>query len=128
MNNQITNDYAPHTNEPDQMVHKMKHSGFGIASFATSLAFALGLFALVVVAGVIEMNSPEGMDEESTTAVVNGLLLFAGIFGEDLAIILGIVGVAQSSHKKVFGILGISISLLTFALLAALIVLGMTAG
>lgn len=127
----MQNQYAPeHTTayEPALTPAEKKHSGFGITSFAMALTFAIGLLALVVVAGVIETNTPGGMDEESSTAVIIGLLLFAGVFAEILALILGIVGVAQASRKKVFGILGICVSMLTMFCIAALMFIGLAAG
>ncbi len=128
MQNQYSTAHNPSAYEPAHATAEKKHSGFGIASFAMALTFAIGLLALVITAGVIETNTPGGMDEESTTAIIIGLLLFAGVFAEILALILGIVGVAQSSRKKVFGILGICVSMLTMFCIAALMVIGMTAG
>ena len=120
MNDQFTTPYEP-TN-----IEMKKHSGFGIASFAMSLALGVFILGLFIYAGVLETNSPGGMDEESSEAIIIGLLIIGAILGELLALVLGIIGVAQSSYKRIFGILGISISGITLFLTLALMFVGLT--
>ena len=120
MDDQYTTPYEP-TN-----IEVKKHSGFGIASFAVSLALGVGMLALFIIAGVLESSTPDGMDEESTAAIVIGLLIIGTLFGQFLALVLGIVGVAQSSHKRIFGILGISISGIMLFLTLSVMFIGLT--
>ena len=120
MDDQYTTPYEP-TN-----IEVKKHSGFGIASFAVSLALGVGMLALFIVAGVLEASSPDGMDEEGAAAIIVGLLIIGAILGQLLALVLGIIGVAQSSHMRIFGILGISISSIVLFLTLSLMFIGLT--
>ncbi len=120
MDDQYTTPYEP------MNIEIQKHSGFGIASFTASLTLGVLMLALIIVASVLESSSPGGMDEESPEAITIGLLIIGAILGQLLALILGIVGVAQSSHKRIFGVLGISISLITLFLTLSLIFIGLT--
>lgn len=83
-------------------------------------------FALVMLAGFIEMSSPNGMDEESAAAVLIGLSVF-GIFGFSfIGAVLGFCGIFQANTKKVFVFLGIGANVLVLLGLFGLLVIGMT--
>ena len=61
-------------------MEELKHSGLGIASFIVSIAAGVCIFFTFVIAGAIEATTPGGMNEESATAVVIGLLLVIFLF------------------------------------------------
>jgi hypothetical protein len=102
-----------------------KHSMLGIASFVLSLLTGFALFALIVVAGVLETTTPGGLDEKSPVAMIVGLLLFAGMGVDIVANGLGIAGVFQKDCKIVFAILGTVFSALTLLGVVGNIVLGL---
>ena len=90
-----------------------KHSGIGIASFVISIVMALSGFGLILIAGVIEVTTPGGMDENSAIAIVFGLSIFGCILVDFVALGLGIGGLIQKNRNKIFSILGTIFSALT---------------
>jgi len=130
---QASNPYAP----PESNLHSLgvstgvtlglKHSGPGIASFATGLASGILLFVLVVVAGVLTASSPGGLDEKSPAAISIGCFIIALLFVEPIAIGLGIYGVIQKDRKKIFSVLGICIASSVFLIVLALMIIGFIA-
>lgn len=103
----------------------LKHSGLGIASFVTSIVSGILMFALFVIAGVVQASTPGGMDEQSPIAVVVGLGLFAFLFVALVALGLGIGGLLQKERRKLFAILGTVISAATVLGSVALLALGL---
>ena len=103
---------------------KQKHSGLGIASFVISIPTGIAILVLCVIAGVIEVTTPGGMDDKSAEAVVLGLSIFAFIFVDLFAVGLGIAGLIQRNRKKIFAILGMLLSLLTIVGVISLMVIG----
>jgi hypothetical protein len=101
-----------------------KHTGLGIASFIISLFVGFLAFALFAVAGVLEVTTPGGLDEDSPTAMLLGLGLFALVFVNLVGLILGFAGIFQARRNKTFAVLGIVIGGLTFVGMALLIVVG----
>ena len=100
-------------------------SRFGIASLSISIASALGLFILFLIAGIIEASSPGGMNEESIEAMLIGLFLF-GFVGLDLvAIGLGIAGIFQKTRQRVLAVLGTVIALATEIITISLMTIGL---
>lgn len=106
---------------------ELKHTGVGIASFILSLISGFMLLVLVVIAGVMEASSPEGMDEESMEAIAVGLGLIGFMFGSFLAFVLGVVGLFQSQRKKLFAILGMLFGGLPLFGVLGLMVIGLAA-
>src|SRR5262249_14243521 len=88
---------------------EMKHSGLGIASFVIAVTVGLLEFVLLAIAGVLEVTTPGGIDENSPVAVVLGLTLLAGLLVNILGIGLGIAGLCESYRKKLFAVLGVVI-------------------
>lgn len=112
-------------NEPVLM--EQKHSGLGIASFILSLVCGLMIFVLFVVAGVIEVSTPGGMDEKSAAAIIIGLLIFLDFFILLVAIGLGIGGLIQKERKRLFAILGLVFSIGILFTTMLLMLIGLTA-
>jgi hypothetical protein len=98
-------------------------SGLGIASLILSVISGVGLFFIVVVAGIIETSTPGGMDENSAEAMLIGLSLFGFIFTALLALGLGIGGLVQQNRRRamaVFGTVLASASLIAITLIMML--------
>ncbi len=103
-----------------------KHSGIGIASFIISTVVGLLAFLLIIVAGVMEASTPGGIDENSSSAVVVGLLII-GVLGIDVvALGLGIGGLMQKDRRKIFSVLGVVFSTTTVVGIILMIVIGNT--
>lgn len=84
-----------------------KHSGLGIASFIVSTIIGVLMFFLIIIAGVMEVSTPGGIDESSSSAMIVGLLMIALMIVDVVAVGLGIAGLTQKDRKKIFSILGI---------------------
>lgn len=106
-------------------MEELKHSGLGIASFIVSIAAGVCIFFTFVIAGAIEATTPGGINEESATAVVIGLLLVIFLFAALVSLGLGIGGLLQKERKKVFAILGTVFSAAIILCTVALIALGL---
>ena len=119
---------ADHTQESIAPAGRTGHSGLGISSFVIATLFAITLLGLFVVAAIVETNSPSGMDEESTEAVLIGLVLIGSFLAELFAVAFGIAGLIQRTKGRLFAILGLSISSVIILLTATLIVIGLAAG
>lgn len=102
----------------------MKHSGPGIASFILAMVIGAFDFVLFIFAGVVEMSTQGGMDEESIIAIVIGLLIFGGLAANLLGIGLGIAGMIQKDRKKVFAALGMTFNAVVIFGIIALVVIG----
>jgi hypothetical protein len=107
---------------------EVKHSGVGIASFVTSIVAGGLIFLLVIIAGVLEVSTPGGMDEESIAAVLIGLFLFAFLGAELVALGLGIGGLIQKDRKKIFAILGVVFSATALLITLFILFLGLAMG
>ena len=107
---------------------EVKHSGVGIASFVTSIVAGVLIFLLVIIAGVLEVSTPGGMDEESIAAVLIGLFLFASLGAELVALGLGIGGLIQKDRKKIFAILGVVFSATALLITLFILFLGLAMG
>lgn len=107
---------------------EVKHSGVGIASFVTSIVAGVLIFLLVIIAGVLEVSTPGGMDEESIAAVLIGLFLFAFLGAELVALGLGVGGLIQKDRKKIFAILGVVFSATALLITLFILFLGLAMG
>ncbi len=107
---------------------KTMHSGLGVSSFVIACFGSISMFALIVTAAVMESSSPNGMDEESTEAIVLGLAMIGTALGLLLSTGLGIGSICQSTKKRLFGILGLSISVGVVAIFLLLLIVGLTMG
>lgn len=104
------------------------HSGFGIASFVVSIAASLLSIVLIVIAAILEVTTPGGMNEESVAAILVGLSMLGLFTAGIVALGLGIGGLFQKNRKKIFTVLGIVFSCAFVAMIGALFVIGMIFG
>ena len=105
---------------------ELKHSGLGIASFAVCIVAGLIEFAAVAAAGVIEVSTPGGMDENSPVAILIGLALLGGLAIAMLGMGLGIAGLLQR-RKKAFAVLGVIGGIVVVCGVGSLFAIGMMA-
>ena len=103
---------------------EQKHSGFGIASFVSSIVSGIFLFLIFVIAGVMEESTPGGINEESSAAMAIGLCLLAFLFVAFVALGLGIGGLIQKDRKKLFAVLGTVFSACAFLGTLLLLLIG----
>jgi len=101
-----------------------KHSGLGIASFVIATLVGIAMFAAFVVAGMMEVSTPGGIDESSLSAVLLGLLMIGLMIVDLVAVGLGIGGLVQKDRKKVFAVLGTVFSVATIVGTVLLIIIG----
>lgn len=105
-----------------------KHSGLGIASFIISLVAGLAILIAIVIAGIMEANTPGGIDENSPEAILLGLVLIGMMFLDLVALGLGIGALFQRDCKKIFAILGTIFSGVVVLGTAFLMVIGSMMG
>lgn len=103
-----------------------KHSGIGIASFIMCIVAFVSIFVVVIIAGVLEESTPGGLSETSPQAMIIGLLVILFALLDLIALVLGIVGLAQRNRKKLFAILGTLFSSITIIGSVGLFILGST--
>lgn len=101
-----------------------KQSGLGIAALVITVLCGLGMFALVVVAGVIESSQPGGMDEESPEAIAVGLGIFFLLFVAFVGFCLSIASLFHRNRGKLCGILALILNVVMVLGVVGLIVIG----
>ena len=104
----------------------MKHSGFGIASFITSISAAI-LIVVFFIAAIMQYSGSEEPDSESTAAIITGLLFFFSVFVDFIALVLGIVGLCSKDKKKIFALLGTIFSSVTILISIIIITIDLVA-
>lgn len=77
------------------------------------LALGLGFLMLMLflVAGLVELSSPGGMNPESAEAIIIGFGFFALLLALLLPIALAIGGLFQPGRSKVFPIIGLVVAI-----------------
>ena len=115
------------TSDEWQSGGNLKHSGFGIASFAIGILSGLAEFAMVVIAGVMEASTPGGVNEEAPAVILLGLCLIGGGLAL-LGIVLGIVGLVQANRSKIFAVLGLVFNALVILGVIGLMIVGIAMG
>jgi hypothetical protein len=105
-----------------------RHSGFGIASFLITLAAGVLEFVFLACIGVLAVNNPAGLNENSPEVAFLGLGLLGGFFMSILGLVLGIVGLAQRNRKKAFAAIGVVFGSLILLGIGAIFVLGIAMG
>lgn len=107
---------------------EQRHSGLGIASFIISIVSGMLIFIVIVIAGVMEVSTPGGIDENSAGAVMVGLFLILFVGTALVALGLGIAGLLQKQRKKIFSILGTVFSSVTLVGTTFIMALGLAMG
>jgi hypothetical protein len=114
--------------EPERRYRPLPHSGFGIASTVLGVIMGVAVFGLLVIAGIMETNTPGGIDEESPQAIVLGVLIIGSLVLSLVGLVLGLVGVFQPQRNKIFPGIGIGVNALLVLGTLAIVCLGMLAG
>ncbi len=105
----------------------LKHSGLGIASFLVGLVAGLLEVTCLVIIGILQATNPRLIDDSTSLLLLIGFAILSGVPLGLLGIGLGFAGLCQR-RKKLFAVMGVVISSLVVAGVAAMLVLGMTAG
>ena len=104
-----------------------KHSMLGIISFGISIAVGVLMLALFVVGGILYAHrAPQSRDYPGQMMVG-----FAGIFlmaADLVAVGLGIAALFEGERKRVFGIIGLALSVGTIVGSVGLIIVGLMVG
>ena len=103
----------------------LKQSGLGIVSFGIGMASGLLAITLVVIAGMLEVSTPGGMDEESPQAILVGFGLFGVVAMNFLGLGLGFAGLVQPSRSRALAVLGLMANMLVVFGLCGLMALGL---
>ena len=101
-------------------------SRLGVASFVISLVGLVSLVAIFGYAGYKEINTPGGIDEDSSEAALIGLVAILCMILVIVGFIMGLVSLFQKDERRAFGIVGTVLSLLAIAITSFLIWLGST--
>lgn len=112
--------------QENMLVTKQPNSSWGIASFIISLVCNVGLSMAILLSGIAEMSTPYGIDEDSLSAGLLGLLMFGMWFG--VSLVLGIVGLTQDQYNKVLAILGTVFSAIGLLGSIFLVLIGLAMG
>jgi hypothetical protein len=113
---------------PRRANRPLPSSGLGIASLAIGLIAGAVEFLNLVVAGVMAQKQGGELDENSTEAIMVGLVLFAGLFFALIGGVLAIIGLVQSNRAKGYAIAGLVINSLVGLGMLGIIVLGLLMG
>lgn len=90
-----------------QTKNKTTHSWLGISSFIISIIFIAETFITFLIAGVLEVSTQGGLNEQSATAVIIGMvIIFFNIIGV-IGLGLGIAALFEKNKKKIFSVLGV---------------------
>ena len=104
------------------------NSGLGKASFIISIIAGVFILFFIILAGVLEANTPGGIDENSDGAAVLGCSFILFMLAELVALGLGIGGMCVKGRKKVLAILGTCFSAVALLGSMCLALLGLAAG
>ena len=107
-----------------------RHSPVGVVSFVLSVMSGLALFGLVVAATVMAAREQgrveaQPLDENSPQLVLIGLVFALSLFGAFVGLGLGVGGLFQNSHKRLFAILGLCLNGFILLAVGGLVALGM---
>ena len=107
------------------LMERNGQSAIGIASLAVAAVSIVATFAVFIVAGVIETNTPGGMNEDSTGALIVGLGIFGCIGLDILSIGLGIGGIFQKTKERLCAVIGTSLGTAGFLITVFVLAAGM---
>ena len=95
-------------------------------SLSPKVKLAVAALILVVVAGMMELSTPGGMDEESPQAIFLGFGLLGVVGLNFLGLGLGVAGLLQANRLRTFAVLGLVFNGLVIFCLGGLMVVGLT--
>jgi hypothetical protein len=88
----------------------------------------VGLFVLVVLAGVMAASNPGGkVDDKAPVVVMLGLGIIGGVLFAVVGAGLGIAGIVQKNRKKLFATLGLIFNALAVLGVVGLMIIGLAA-
>ena len=105
---------------------RLKQSGLGIASLVVAVVAGLTAFSLVVIAGVMEVSTPGGVDEDSPAVMLVGLGIMGVVALNFLGLGLGVAGVLHPNRSRVVAIVGLVFNGLVILGLCGLMALGLS--
>ena len=83
---------------------------------------------LLIIAGIMESRTPEGMDENSPEAMILGLLLIGGVVMSCVGAVLAVAGLVQGGRCKVFPVLGLGLNGMIILGVIGIIIIGLLIG
>ena len=98
----------------------------GITSFVIAIINVIGSFLMLIVAGIIETSTPGGVSEDSTIALIIGLLAIACLLLGLIGMGIGVAGILVRHRQKVFAILGTIINTAVFVIILGIIGFGLS--
>ena len=116
--------YADYDYEPNHRI--AKHSGLGIASVIIAVLSFLGIFLLLLAAGVMSEVAPEQIDDDNgplTTGL--GVLVLLALVLCVAGLALAIAGLFQPQRYKLFPILGLILNGLVILGTLLVVVIGL---
>lgn len=87
-----------------------KQSGLGIASFVLSIFCGFLVFAIIMIAGYLEMSRPEGIDDKSPEAFIVGFSIILAMGMTVVAFGLGLAALFQRNRRMSLAVLGMFFS------------------
>ena len=105
---------------------RLKHTGFGIASFVIALVAGATVFSVILIAGVLETQLPGGLGPDGPAVMMVGFAFLAAMGLHLLGFGLGVGGIVQNDCKKVFAVLGLVFNSLVLIGSCGFLALGMT--
>jgi hypothetical protein len=102
-----------------------KHSVIGIISFALSIIFSFIMTMLISIATYLEIKNPGGVEANEDFAAMLGLGMIFAVFMLIVSIIFGLITLFDQNNKKVFGIIGLCISVIFTIIPILLLIIGL---
>lgn len=106
----------------------LPHSGPGIVSFVGAIVAGIGMFALIVVAGVISANRGGNVRDDDPAIIGVGLGIMLCAFLAFAFLIVGAVGMFQGDRNRLFAVLGAALNALLLVGVAVLMCIGIAMG
>lgn len=107
-------------------MNRLRQSEIGIGSFIVSIISVLLMIILIVVAGIMETQTPGGLDDEAPELYAIGFAFIGCSLMVLLGLGLGIGAMFHPGRRNTFGIIGIVISSITIVGTTFLMILGST--
>ena len=104
----------PSRNQPFPL-QRRGQSGFGITSLVIAVTAGLLIVGTIGWGSYVELTTMGGLDENSTEAIIVGLVIFIGLAVALVGIAFGLVSCLQQTKGKVIGIIGLVFNVLIIA-------------